>query len=147
MSDFYNHEKSYTKEKRREFGIWYTPIEIVDCIVNNVNQILKNEFDEEHGLASENIELLDFAAGTGVFIYRAAEKALQENKSDNEILDIIQENYQAYEIDPDSFDILVNNLESLFKSYRKDFNRKNILNVDTLSNRVIAKDCNVKPKL
>jgi predicted helicase len=49
-------------------GIVYTPIEIVDFMLNSVNQILLDEFGSY--LGAENVHVLDPFCGTGTFIAR-----------------------------------------------------------------------------
>jgi predicted helicase len=49
-------------------GIVYTPVEVVDFIINSVSGILKKEFNRS--LSDENIHILDPFTGTGTFITR-----------------------------------------------------------------------------
>lgn len=51
-------------------GIVYTPIEIVDFIINSVDEIIKKEFGEAAGLGSDRVQILDPFTGTGIFITR-----------------------------------------------------------------------------
>ncbi len=51
-----------------KLGIVYTPIEIVDYIVNSVSDILEKEF--HRSITDENIHILDPFTGTGTFITR-----------------------------------------------------------------------------
>lgn len=53
-----------------KLGIVYTPVEVVDFILNSVNDILKKEFGRKKGLGDENIHILDPFTGTGTFIVR-----------------------------------------------------------------------------
>ena len=55
-----------------KFGIVYTPVEIVDFIINSVTDALKNEFNEK--ITSPNIKILDPFTGTGTFIVRVLDK-------------------------------------------------------------------------
>ena len=52
----------------QKLGIVYTPVEIVDFIVNSVEDVMNNEFDSS--LRDENVHILDPFAGTGTFITR-----------------------------------------------------------------------------
>lgn len=58
------------KKTVEKLGIVYTPIEVVDFILNSVNDILKKEFGRKHGLSDENVHILDPFTGTGTFITR-----------------------------------------------------------------------------
>jgi predicted helicase len=49
-------------------GIVYTPVEIVDFILNSADQVLRREFGQ--GLTDENVHILDGFTGTGTFITR-----------------------------------------------------------------------------
>ncbi|WP_391592251.1 helicase-related protein [[Mycoplasma] cavipharyngis] len=77
---FFQYALPKTAEK---FGIVYTPIEIVDFIINSVSEILKKEFNQS--IAKENIKILDPFTGTGTFIVRLLEK-FKELGADNQTL-------------------------------------------------------------
>ncbi|MCH9663186.1 MAG: hypothetical protein K0U66_05960 [Gammaproteobacteria bacterium] len=49
-------------------GIGYTPIEVVDFILNSTSDILKQEFGRQ--LGDDNVHIIDPFAGTGSFIVR-----------------------------------------------------------------------------
>lgn len=51
-----------------KLGIVYTPVEVVDFILNSVNDVLKKEFNRS--LSDENVHILDPFVGTGTFITR-----------------------------------------------------------------------------
>ncbi len=51
-------------------GIVYTPQPIVDFMVRSVDELLKTEFDQKHGLASRGVHILDPFVGTGNFLIR-----------------------------------------------------------------------------
>ena len=52
----------------KSLGIVYTPVEVVDFILQSVNHLLKEEFEES--LSSENVHVLDPFTGTGTFMSR-----------------------------------------------------------------------------
>lgn len=60
-------------------GIVYTPVEIVDFIIQSVNDVLKKEFDRS--LSDENIHILDPYTGTGTFITRILQSGLIEKEN------------------------------------------------------------------
>ncbi len=62
----------------KQLGIVYTPIEVVDFIINSVNDALKQEFGV--GLTDENVHILDPFTGTGTFIVRLLQSGLIEPK-------------------------------------------------------------------
>ena len=51
-----------------KLGIVYTPVEVVDFIVNSVSDVLKKEFNRD--ISGENVHILDPFTGTGTFITR-----------------------------------------------------------------------------
>lgn len=71
-----------------KLGIVYTPVEIVDFIINSVNEVLQEEFGQT--LGSEGVHIIDPFTGTGTFITRLLQSGLikpeeMENKFRNEI--------------------------------------------------------------
>lgn len=56
------------------FGIVYTPIEVVDFILNSVDQALRNEFGV--GIGDSSVDATDPFTGTGIFISRLIESDL-----------------------------------------------------------------------
>jgi len=59
-------------------GIVYTPVEVVDFILNSANDALKSEFGV--GLTDKNVHILDPFTGTGTFIVRLLQSGLIEDK-------------------------------------------------------------------
>lgn len=55
-------------------GIVYTPVEVVDFILNSVNDVLQKEFHRT--ISAENVHVLDPFSGTGTFITRLIESGL-----------------------------------------------------------------------
>lgn len=59
--------KEYNPKLRKIRGVYYTPIEAVNYIVQSIDEILKKEFNLSKGLA-DNCIILDPATGTGTFL-------------------------------------------------------------------------------
>jgi predicted helicase len=57
-----------------KLGIVYTPVEIVDFIINSVEGILRKEF--ERSMSDENVHILDPFTGTGTFITRLLQSGI-----------------------------------------------------------------------
>lgn len=57
-----------------KLGIVYTPVEVVDFIINSVADVLKKEFGRT--IADENVHILDPFTGTGTFITRLLQSGL-----------------------------------------------------------------------
>lgn len=51
-----------------KLGIIYTPVEVVDFVINSVEHLLQKEFNRS--LSDENVNILDPFTGTGTFISR-----------------------------------------------------------------------------
>ena len=64
-----------TSEK---LGIVYTPIEVVDFILNSVNDVLQKNFGKT--LSDKNIHILDPFTGTGTFLIRLIQSNLIQKK-------------------------------------------------------------------
>jgi len=57
-----------------KLGIVYTPVEVVDFMLQSVADVLKSEFDRD--LSDENIHILDPFTGTGTFLTRLLQSGL-----------------------------------------------------------------------
>jgi predicted helicase len=61
--------KAYDPDVRERRGVYYTPPPIVNFIVRAVDDILKESFGIQDGLANpKRVTVLDFACGTGTFL-------------------------------------------------------------------------------
>ena len=60
--------EAFDPKLRKQFGVWYTPAEIVDYMVARVDRALKDELGIADGLADERVYVLDPCCGTGGFI-------------------------------------------------------------------------------
>ncbi|WP_222943133.1 type ISP restriction/modification enzyme [Sphingopyxis sp. OPL5] len=60
--------EAFDPKLRKQFGVWYTPAEIVDYMVARVDRALKDELEITDGLADERVYVLDPCCGTGGFI-------------------------------------------------------------------------------
>jgi hypothetical protein len=61
---------AYDSKLRKAKGVYYTPPQVVNFIISSINQILKSDFDIYNGIENhKKITCLDFATGTGTFLY------------------------------------------------------------------------------
>jgi len=95
----------YDPQERERRGVYYTPPEVVGFIVRSLHEVLKTHFDKADGLASEDVTLLDPAAGTMTFVARAAEEAVRqfvqaygEGARKDFIRKHVLENFYAFEL-------------------------------------------------
>ena len=62
------------KKDTERLGIVYTPVEIVDFILNSADHVLREEFGRS--LSDEGVHVLDPFTGTGIFLVRLIQSAL-----------------------------------------------------------------------
>ena len=62
------------KKDTERLGIVYTPVEIVDFILESADHVLREEFGR--GLSDEGVHVLDPFTGTGIFLVRLLQSAL-----------------------------------------------------------------------
>jgi predicted helicase len=92
-----------------KLGIVYTPIEVVDFIINSTAEILKREFGRS--IADENVHILDPFTGTGTFITRLIQSDLLTKDS---LPRKYQSELHANEIMPLPYFISSINIESAY---------------------------------
>jgi len=61
-----------------KLGIVYTPVEVVDFILNSTQQVLKKHFNTEFG--AQGVHVLDPFSGTGTFLVRLLQSGLIDSK-------------------------------------------------------------------
>ena len=62
------------KTNAEKHGVVYTPIEVVDFIIQSVNYVLQKHFNKD--ISDNNISIIDPFAGTGTFIVRLLQSGL-----------------------------------------------------------------------
>jgi len=60
--------QAFDPELRKELGVWYTPPEIVQYMVERVDRVLRDELGVADGLADPNVYVLDPCCGTGAYL-------------------------------------------------------------------------------
>ena len=53
---------------RKQFGVWYTPAEVVRYMVARVDKALRDDLGIADGLAADNVYVLDPCCGTGAYL-------------------------------------------------------------------------------
>jgi len=77
--------EAFDPELRKELGVWYTPREVVQYMVERVDRVLREELERPAGLADSHVYVLDPCCGTGAFLVEALNriaKTLRENGGD-----------------------------------------------------------------
>ena len=70
----------YDPKLRKKRGVYYTPEPVVRYIVRSIHSLLKSRFGKDDGLASEDVTILDPAAGTLTFPAEAIKVAIEEHE-------------------------------------------------------------------
>ena len=83
-----NFLEQYDPELRKQMGVWYTPIEVVDYIVKGVDEILKTKFSIKDGISSSEKHNYTYKKKikVGENQYKT-EKVVRENVHKVQILD------------------------------------------------------------
>jgi len=67
---------AYDPELRKRAGVYYTPLEVVQCQVRLIDEVLQKEFGKDMGFVEAGVATLDPAAGTGTYLLTIIEHAL-----------------------------------------------------------------------
>ena len=67
---------AYDPKMRKERGVYYTPVEVVQAQVRLVAQLLEERFDADYSFVSPDVVTLDPGAGTGTYILAALQHGL-----------------------------------------------------------------------
>lgn len=59
---------------RKDFGVWYTPREIVRYMIERVDQVLRSELGVADGLADPSVWILDPCCGTGAYLVEVLDR-------------------------------------------------------------------------
>lgn len=94
-----------------KLGIVYTPIEVVDFIIESVKQVMEEEF--KANLSDKNVHIIDPFTGTGTFIARLLQSGFINKK---DLLRKYQSEIHANEIILLAYYIAAVNIESVFGS-------------------------------
>ncbi len=95
----------YNPKLRKMRGIYFTPIPIVQFIVNSIDKLLQTSFKMDEGIMNKNVYLLDPCAGTLTFIiesirliYQKLEKSKNLGIFEAIIKDHVLKKFFAFEI-------------------------------------------------
>lgn len=67
---------SYDPKLRRQAGVYFTPLEVVNCQVRLIDEILSKEFNKKMGFVEAGVSTLDPSVGTGTYLLGIVEHAL-----------------------------------------------------------------------
>jgi hypothetical protein len=69
--------KTFDPAQRERFGVYYTPIQVVEYMVGALDRALRENL-RTRGLRDENVTILDPATGTGTFLLGIAQRVRQQ---------------------------------------------------------------------
>lgn len=72
---------AFDPDLRKDYGVWYTPTEVVRYMVARVDAALREELGIEDGLADEAVLVLDPCCGTGAYLIEVL-RAVHERVKD-----------------------------------------------------------------
>jgi len=70
----------YDAQRREKTGSYYTPVEIVDGMVNLTDQALRGYLNRSEGLSDESVAVIDPAMGTGTYPLSVLRKVAEQNE-------------------------------------------------------------------
>ncbi|MCH9049892.1 MAG: N-6 DNA methylase [Proteobacteria bacterium] len=117
---------------RKALGVWYTPPEVVDYMVERVDTVLRTELGVEDGLADDSVYVLDPCCGTGsylVAVLRRIEKTLRAKGEDALIAADLKaaalERIAGFEILPAPFVVAHMQLSLLLEDFGAELGMRN----------------------
>lgn len=79
---FYEHFlAAYDQKLRKDYGVYYTPVQVVKCQVALVDHLLRNRLGKAGGFAHKDVITLDPAVGTGTYLLGVIDHALASVKT------------------------------------------------------------------
>ena len=81
--------EAFDPQLRKDLGVWYTPKEIVQYMVERVDHLLRTELGQPLGFASPHVRILDPCCGTGAYltaVLQRIHRTLLENAGDDTAL-------------------------------------------------------------
>src|SRR5699024_7402733 len=70
----------YDAQRREKTGSYYTPVEIVDGMVNLTDQALRGYLNRSEGLSDESVAVIDPAMGTGTYPLSVLREVEEQNE-------------------------------------------------------------------
>lgn len=89
---------SYDPKMRKDAGVYYTPVEIVRFQVRLLDDILRSRFGRQRGLGTEDVNVLDPAAGTGAYPLAVAEHVLADSPAPQDDARSLAQRLYAFEL-------------------------------------------------
>jgi predicted helicase len=121
--------REYDSEVRMDRGVYYTPPAVVQFIVNRVSQLLEEDFELVGGIKNSQVKILDFACGTGTFLFESYKQVLSGTQvgsfEQNKLIGHLLNNFYGFEIMISSYIISHLKLSQFLKEKGYDLATKN----------------------
>ena len=72
---------AYDPKLRKDYGVYYTPREVVELQVRLASELLEKRFNKKLGFADDGVVFLDPAVGTGTYPVAAIKHGLEKVRS------------------------------------------------------------------
>ena len=69
---------AYDPKLRKDYGVYYTPIEVVELQVRIATELLEKRFGKKLGFADDGVVFIDPAVGTGTYLVALVKNALEK---------------------------------------------------------------------
>lgn len=114
--------RRYDPETRDTKGVFYTPGQVVEQIVDGVDALLRSSLRQADGVLSQDARFLDPATGTGTFLLGLLNKVAVVAKEkgwavDQVVRDVLEDRCHAFELFPGPYTIAHQRLEAALQSH------------------------------
>lgn len=114
--------QAYDPAAREASGVYYTPVEIVEYIVDGISDVMRNTLGRPDGLLDADAKFLDPATGTGTFLLGLANAVAGEASAaglpvDQMVEQVLSNQTAAFELFPGPYTLAHQRLEVTLKSF------------------------------
>lgn len=89
---------AYDEQMRKDAGVYYTPVEIVETQVRLLDDALKTRFGRSKGLGDEDTNILDNATGTATYPLAVARRVIEGSASPQDAARSLANRLFAFEL-------------------------------------------------
>lgn len=89
---------AYNPKMRKEAGVYYTPIEIVQAQVRLVDHALRTRFGRQKGLGDDDVNILDPAAGTATYPLAIIDHVMKDAAAPQDAARSLSKRLNAFEL-------------------------------------------------
>jgi len=118
----------FDSELRTQFGVWFTPPDVVRYMVERVDRSLREDLDIAEGFADRRVYVLDPCCGTGTYLFEVLRKIhtrVKENSGEAQAglqaLEAARDRVFGFELLPAPYVVAHLRLDILFKRWQTSF--------------------------